>query len=75
MVTRGMEDGDPEAYLEAAEGYVEAMFEGERAGTRPVFEKVLEMAHRMGPDRLNPPQATRLQPRWWQSVHKRTCTA
>jgi hypothetical protein len=47
---KGMEDGDPEAYLKAAEGYVEAMFEGKRAGIRPIFEKILAMARRMGPD-------------------------
>ncbi len=47
---KGMEDGDPEAYLKAAEGYVEAMFEGRRAGIRPIFEKILEMARRLGPD-------------------------
>jgi len=47
---KGMEDGDPEAYLKAAEGYVEAMFEGKRAGIRPIFEKILEMARRLGPD-------------------------
>ena len=47
---KGMEDGDPEAYLKAAKGYVEAMFEGKRAGIRPIFEKILEMARRLGPD-------------------------
>src|SRR5271165_5693068 len=45
-----MEDGDPEAYLKAAKGYVEAMFEGKRAGIRPIFEKILEIARRLGPD-------------------------
>ena len=45
-----MEDGDPEAYLKAAKGYVEAMFEGKRAGIRPIFEKILEMARRLGSD-------------------------
>ena len=47
---KGMEDGAPEAYLKAAEGYVEAMFEGKRAGIRPIFETILEMARRLGPD-------------------------
>jgi len=45
-----MEDADPEAYLKAAEDHVEAMFEGKRAGIRPIFEEILEMARRLGPD-------------------------
>jgi hypothetical protein len=47
---KGMEDGDPDAYLRAAEGYVEAMFEGKRAGLKPIFEKILELANGLGAD-------------------------
>jgi hypothetical protein len=47
---RGAEDGDPEAYLKAAAGYVEAMFEGTRTGLRPVYEKILVLARGLGAD-------------------------
>jgi hypothetical protein len=47
---KGVEDGDPEAYLKAAEGYIEAMFEGKRAPLKPIFEKILETVRRLGKD-------------------------
>lgn len=47
---RGMEDGDPEAYLRAAEGYVEAMFEGKRAALRSISERILHLARGLGTD-------------------------
>ncbi len=47
---RGAEDGDPEAYLKAAQGYVEAMFNGKKAGLRSIYEKILELAHQFGSD-------------------------
>jgi hypothetical protein len=47
---RGAEDGDPEAYLKAARGYVEAMFEGKRASLRPIYDKILEVARMLGAD-------------------------
>jgi hypothetical protein len=47
---RGAEDGDPEAYLRAAKGYVEAMFEGKKAGLKPLYEKLLELARGLGSD-------------------------
>jgi hypothetical protein len=40
---KGAEDSDPEAYLRAAEGYVEAMFSGKRAVLRPIYEKLLKL--------------------------------
>jgi hypothetical protein len=47
---KGAEDGDPQAYLRAAAGYVEAMFAGPKAGLRPLFDELLRLARRLGPD-------------------------
>ena len=47
---RAAEDGDPTAYLKAAEGYVKAMFAGKKAGLKPIYEKILETAHDLGDD-------------------------
>jgi len=41
---KGMEEDSPEAYLEAAEGWVEAMFSGQRAALRPVYDQLLKVA-------------------------------
>ena len=41
---------DPEAYLEAAEGYVDAMFSGKRAGLRPAYDRLLALALALGTD-------------------------
>src|SRR6266508_207513 len=35
---KGSEVGDPDAYLEAAEQYVEEMFSGSKAGLRPIYD-------------------------------------
>jgi hypothetical protein len=43
-------DDDPEAYLRAAVGYVDAMFAGSKAGLRPIFEELLKLGRSMGPD-------------------------
>jgi hypothetical protein len=40
---KGTEDGDPEAYLKAAEDYVEAMFAGPKAALRPVYDALLKL--------------------------------
>jgi hypothetical protein len=40
----GMEEDSPEAYLEAAEQWVEAMFTGPRAALRPAFDQLLKLA-------------------------------
>jgi hypothetical protein len=42
------EAGDPEAYLEAAEGYVEKMFSGSKAGMRPIYEALLKLGLSVG---------------------------
>jgi hypothetical protein len=41
---KGSEDGDPDAYLEAAEKYVEAMFAGSKAGLKPIYDALLTLA-------------------------------
>jgi hypothetical protein len=46
----GTWDDDPEAYLEAAAGYVEAMFAGGKAGLRPLYDRLLRLALGVGPD-------------------------
>jgi hypothetical protein len=47
---KGGEDSDPEAYLKAAEGYVEVMFSGGKAGLRPIYDALLQMGFSMGKD-------------------------
>jgi len=46
---KGMEES-PEGYLEAAEGWVEAMFSGSRAALRPVYDQLLKVALSVGKD-------------------------
>jgi hypothetical protein len=41
---------DPEAYLEAAEGYVEAMFSGGKAALRPIYDALLKTGLEVGKD-------------------------
>ena len=47
---KGMEDADPEAYLKAAEQYVEAMFAGPKAGLRPIYDELLTIGFELGED-------------------------
>lgn len=47
---KGTEVGDPDAYLEAAEGYVEKMFSGGKAGLRPVYDQLLKVGLKSGKD-------------------------
>src|SRR5262245_34636038 len=47
---RGLEDGDPDEYLKAAEGYVAAMFAGKRAGLRPIYDELIRIALSLGGD-------------------------
>jgi hypothetical protein len=47
---KGLEEGDPVAYLKAAEEYVAAMFAGARAGLRPVYDRLLEVGLKLGKD-------------------------
>lgn len=47
---KGMEDADPDAYLKAAEQYVEAMFAGSKAGLRPIYDELLRIGFELGED-------------------------
>jgi hypothetical protein len=47
---KGEEDGDPEKYLKAAAGYVEAMYAGPKAALRPIHDHILELAFELGDD-------------------------
>jgi hypothetical protein len=47
---KGGEDGDPQAYLEAAGGYVEEMFAGPKAALRPIYDRLLELGLSVGKD-------------------------
>jgi hypothetical protein len=47
---RGAEDIDPEAYLAAAPGYVEAMYSGNKAGLRPIHDALVAFARKLGKD-------------------------
>ena len=45
---KGEESGNPEAYLKAAEGYVETMFSGSKAGLRPIYDALLKLGLGVG---------------------------
>jgi hypothetical protein len=47
---KGTEDGDPEAYLKAAIGYVEAMYAGKKAALRPIHDALLRLGRGLGSD-------------------------
>ena len=47
---RGAEDTDPDAYLAAADRYVESMYGGAKAGLRPLYERLLELCFSLGND-------------------------
>jgi Domain of unknown function (DUF5655)/Domain of unknown function (DUF4287) len=47
---KGTEDDSPEAYLEAAERYVEAMFSGPRVALRPLYDQLLKLVLSLGRD-------------------------
>ena len=47
---KGGEDGDPDAYLEAAEEYVEKMFAGKKESLRPIYDALLKLGLSMGRD-------------------------
>jgi hypothetical protein len=57
-VGKGEEDGDPDLYLKAAAGYVEAMYGGKKAALRPIHEALLDLSCSMGPDVKACPCAT-----------------
>jgi len=45
---KGAEVGDPDEYLKAAEGYVEKMFSGGKAGLKPIYEALLKLGLGIG---------------------------
>ena len=47
---KASEVGDPDSYLEAAEGYVEVMFSGAKAGLRPIYDAILKVGLKVGKD-------------------------
>jgi hypothetical protein len=47
---KGTEIGDPDTYLQAAEGYVEAMFSGSKAELRPLYDALLKLGLSVGKD-------------------------
>jgi hypothetical protein len=47
---KGSEVGDPDTYLEAAEGYVEKMFSGSKAALRPIYDELLKVGLKLGKD-------------------------
>ncbi|HEY1338385.1 MAG TPA: DUF5655 domain-containing protein [Bryobacteraceae bacterium] len=47
---KGTETSDPDAYLRAAEKYVEDMFSGGKAGLRPIYDALLKLGLGIGPD-------------------------
>jgi hypothetical protein len=46
----GTWDDDPEAYLKAAEQFVEKMFAGGKAGLRPLYDRLLHLCLNLAPD-------------------------
>ena len=49
-VGKGEEVGDPDAYLEAAEKYVEEMFAGKKEPLRPLYKALLKLGLSLGKD-------------------------
>jgi hypothetical protein len=45
---KGTEVGDPDEYLKAAEGYVEKMFTGGKAGMKPIYDALLKLGLGIG---------------------------
>jgi hypothetical protein len=49
-VGKGEETGDPDAYLKAAEKYVETMFSGKKERLRPIYDALLKLGLSVGKD-------------------------
>lgn len=47
---KGEEDGDPDAYLEAADTYVRDMFAGSKAALKSIYDELLEVGFSIGND-------------------------
>jgi hypothetical protein len=48
--SKGQEDCDPAAYLEAAEKYVAGMLSGSKAALRPLYDELLQLGLKQGKD-------------------------
>jgi Domain of unknown function (DUF5655)/Domain of unknown function (DUF4287) len=46
----GMREDTPDAYLQAAERYVDEQYAGKKTGLRPIFEKLLDLGLALGKD-------------------------
>lgn len=46
----GLADEDPDSYLRQAEMHVEEMFGGNKAGLRPIYDRLLELGLAAGPE-------------------------
>ena len=46
----GLAEEDPETYLAAAPGYVDAMYSGGKAGLRPLYDTLLQLGLALGTD-------------------------
>jgi hypothetical protein len=55
---KGLEDGDPDAYLVAAERYVDEMFAGPRAALRPLYDLLLSTCLNLADDVRASPATT-----------------
>jgi hypothetical protein len=49
-VGKGADDADPQAYLRAAPGVVDAMYQGAKGGLRPLHDRLTEIGLELGPD-------------------------
>ena len=49
-VGKGEESGDPDAYLKAAEKYVDEMFSGKKEHLRPLYDALLKLGLKTGKD-------------------------
>jgi hypothetical protein len=47
---KGSDVDNPDTYLKAAEGYVEQMFSGSKAGLRPIYNQILKTGLKVGKD-------------------------
>jgi hypothetical protein len=47
---KSSEFDNPDVYLKAAEGYVQKMFEGSKAGLRPIYDQILKTGLKIGKD-------------------------
>ena len=49
-----LEEGDPKIYLQRASEYVEAMFSGSKAGLRPIYDRLYDLARSIKDIKISP---------------------